>query len=195
MNAGRVHVITEPDALQAIAHPLRARLLDALRTPGSAAAVARVVGESRQNANYHLRELERVGLVKKVGERRNGNFVETLYQSVASAFVVSPRAAWGDPARMQALQDQSSLEQLVHLGERVERDAAALLDRAAFDGERIASASVEAEVHFTDEENRAEFLREYVRTVGPLLRKYGRRKGAPYRVALAVYPDPEGSAL
>jgi hypothetical protein len=137
-----------------------------------------------------VKELERAGLVRRVGERRKGNFVECLYQAVASTFVVSPRAAWGDPRRMQAMQDQFALERLVHLGERLERDAAVLLDRAAFEGEEIASVSVEVDVRFATEADRAAFLEEYLTAVGPLFRKYGKRDGDVYRVALAAYPDP-----
>ncbi len=190
MAEARVQLVEDPEALQALAHPVRVRVLEALREPGSAATAARAVGQSRQNVNYHLKELARAGLVRKVGERRKGNFIEALYQAVASTVVVSPRAAWGDPRRLDALRDQMSLENLVLLGERLGRDAAALLDRAAFDGEEIPSAALDAEVHFATEEARAEFLKEYLTALGPLLRKYGRRRGAPYRVALAVYPDP-----
>lgn len=183
-------LVETPDALQALAHPVRVRVLEALRSPSSAAAVAREVGEPRQNVNYHVKELERAGLVRKVDERRKGNFIESRYQAVASTFVVSPRAAWSDPRRVQAMQEQFSLERLVHLGERLERDAATLLDRAAFDGEEIASVSVEADVRFGTEADRAAFVEEYLAAVGPLFRKYGRRRGSPYRVALAAYPDP-----
>jgi hypothetical protein len=84
-----------------------------------------------------------------------------------------------------------SLENLVVLGERLGRDAAALLDRAAFDGEQIPSAAVEAEVRFADEDDRAVFMEEYLRLLGPLLRTYGRKEGTAYRVALAAYPDPD----
>ena len=187
----RVHYVHEPHELQALAHPLRLKLLDALRTPSSSAAAARVLGEPRQNVNYHLKELERAGLIERVGERRAGGFTEALFRSVGSTIVVSPRAAWSDPRRLDALRDQLSLENLVLLGERLGRDAAELLDRAAFDGEEIASAAVEAEVHFADEDARAAFLREYLAAIGPLLRKHGRKRGAAYRVALSVYPDPE----
>jgi DNA-binding transcriptional ArsR family regulator len=187
----RVHLVDEPEGLQALAHPVRLRILEALRSPSSAAAAARAVGQSRQNVNYHLKELERAGLVRRVGERRKGNFIEALYRSVAPTIVVSPRAAWTGSRRLAALKDQLSLENLVVLGERLGRDAAALLDRAAFDGEEIASAAVEAEIRFGSEEARAEFLRDYVAAVGPLLRKYARRKGTPYRALLAVYPDPD----
>jgi hypothetical protein len=128
--------------------------------------------------------------VLPAGERRSGNFVESLYRSAARTLVVLPRAAWGDPRRLAAMADQVSLENLVTLGERLARDAAVLLDRATFEAEEIASAAVEAEVHFAGEADRAAFLDEYLAAVGPLLRKYGATAGTPYRVALAAYPDP-----
>jgi DNA-binding transcriptional ArsR family regulator len=186
-----VKSVEDPEGLQALAHPVRVQVLEALREPSSAANVARRIGHPRQNVNYHVKELQRAGLVRQVGERRKGNFVEQLYQAVATTFVVSPRAVWGDPRRTQAMRDQFALERLVHLGERLERDAAVLLDRAAFDGDEIASASVDVEVRFASEADRAAFLDEYLATVGPLLEKYGHRDGLPYRVALVAYPDPE----
>jgi DNA-binding transcriptional ArsR family regulator len=186
-----IHLVDEPDALQALAHPMRVRVLDALRSPASAATAARAVGQPRQNVNYHLKELERAGLVRKVGERRNGNFIEALYQAVAPTIVVSPRATWADPRRAEALRDQMSLENLILVGERLGRDAAVLLDRAAFDGEEIASAAVEAEIQFAGEEERAAFMREYLAAIGPLLRKYGEHEGTSYRVVLAAYPHPD----
>lgn len=189
-----VHVVDDSEALQALAHPLRLKVLDALRVPASAAAAARAVGEVRQKVNYHLKELERAGLVRKVGERRNGNFTEALFQAVAPTIMVSPRAAWGDDRRAEVLRTQVSLENLVLLGERLGRDAAALLDRATFDGEEIASAAVEADVRFDSEAARAAFMKEYLKAVGPLLRKHGGRAGARYRVALAAYPDPDDGA-
>lgn len=186
-----VRVLDDLEALQVLGHPLRVQILEALREPASAAAVARLVGQHRQKVNYHLKELERVRLVRPTGERRVGNFVETLYQAVARSYVVSPKIAWADPRRMQALADQHSLETLVLLGERLQCDAIALLDRAAFDGEQIASASVTADAKFASEAARAAFLKEYVESVSGLVERYGAKEGAPYRVLLAAYPDDE----
>jgi DNA-binding transcriptional ArsR family regulator len=183
-----VHVVEDIEALHVLGHPLRVRILEALRAPGSAATVAREVGESRQKVNYHLKELERVGLVAPVGERRSGNFIETLYESVARSFLVSPRVAWSDPRRVDALRQQHSLERLVMVGGQLERDAIALLDRAAFDGEQVASAAVEVDVHFADEQDRAAFLDEYLAAVQELCDRYGSRAGLPYRVVFAAHP-------
>src|SRR6476660_7766564 len=161
-----LHTVDDADTLAALAHPLRMRILESLREPDSAAGVARRLHEPRQKVNYHLKELERFGLVVRTGERRNGNFVEMLYRSVARTLVVLPRAAWGDSRRLSAMAEQISLEHLVALGERLSRDAAVLLDRAAFDGEQIPSAAVDAEVCFKDEAARAAFLDEYLAAIG-----------------------------
>jgi hypothetical protein len=91
---------------------------------------------------------------------------------------------------LAVLAEQVSLENLVMLGERLARDAAVLLDRAAFDAEEISSAAVEADVHFASEADRASFLNDYLAAIGPLLSKHGTKAGMPYRVALAAYPDP-----
>jgi DNA-binding transcriptional ArsR family regulator len=187
-HVSRVHVVAELDDLQVLLHPLRIEILDALREPAAGATIARRLGQPRQKVNYHLKELERAGLVETAGERRAGNFVETLYRAVASTFVVSPRAAWLDPRRVDALQRQHSLERLVAIGDRLQRDAVALLDRAAFDGEEIASATVEADVHFADETARAAFLREYFDFLRELCDRYGARSGVPYRVVVAAHP-------
>jgi DNA-binding transcriptional ArsR family regulator len=185
-----VRVLDDLEAVQALGHPLRVQILEAVREPASAAAVARKLAEPRQKVNYHLKDLERVGLVRPTGERRVGNLVETLYRAVARSYVISPKIAWADPRRLQALNDQHSLETLVALGDRLQRDAAALLDRAAFDSEQIASASVAADVRFDSEDERAAFLDEYLRSVTELFGRYGSKtkNGTPYRVVLAAYP-------
>jgi DNA-binding transcriptional ArsR family regulator len=151
--------------VHAINHPVRVRILDALRTPDSAAGVARRIGLARQNVNYHLKELERAGLVRSTGERRRGDLIEPLFESVAGTFVISPRAAWSGGHRASALRDQVSLERLVQLGDEVQRDATGLLDRAAFDGDEIPSASVVADVSFPTGDARAEFMDEYLRAL------------------------------
>jgi hypothetical protein len=84
------------------------------------------------------------------------------------------------------------LEQLVDLAERLARASSALLDRAAFDGETIPSASVEVDVSFADEKDREAFLNEYVTAVAMLAKKYGKRGGDRFKIAMAAYPDTAG---
>jgi DNA-binding transcriptional ArsR family regulator len=190
----RVEVLADAARVAALAHPIRIAILDALREANSATGVARDIAETRQKTNYHVKALLDAGLIEPAGERRRGNFVEQLYRSVAPTFLVAPALTWSGDRRTDALRNQVPLENLVRVGERLQNDAAALLDRAAFDGDDIAAAAVEAEVRFTDEATRAAFLEEYLAAVKPLLQKYGRKRGDAYRVVLAAYPDREGDA-
>lgn len=58
----------DPVALRVLAHPLRSRLLTALRSngPATATALARTLGTNTGATSYHLRRLAGVGLVKDV---------------------------------------------------------------------------------------------------------------------------------
>ena len=187
----RVHTVRDGNALKALSHPARVALLERLRQPASAAEVARQLGQPRQRINYHLRALHHAGLVEKVGTRRQGNFVESLYRAAASAFVVAPEVAWSDPRRLNALRRDQSLEALVEAGARLQRDAAALLDQASFDELAVPSAVVAADTRFANATERAAFMREYLEMTRELIDKYGSRCGEPYRVVLAVHPTIE----
>lgn len=186
--AGGTASIDTPEQLVAVTHPTRLRILDQLRTRDSAAGVARRLGESRQRINHHVRELAKADLIVPVGERRNGNFVEQLYESAAGTFVLSPRITWGDGARARALADQLSLRHLIEFGERLQRHATSLLDRASFEGEEIPAATVEATVRFADADARSAFLDDYLRLTAELIEKHAAAGGADYTVGLVVHP-------
>jgi DNA-binding transcriptional ArsR family regulator len=60
----------DADAVKVLAHPLRSRLLTALRRGGPATAteLADLLGTNTGATSYHLRKLESVGLVEDTGE-------------------------------------------------------------------------------------------------------------------------------
>lgn len=187
----RATTIANPEAAEALMHPMRRKVLAALRTPNSAAAVARALGQPRQKVNYHVKELARAELIRPAGERRKGHLIEKLFEAVAGSFVISPRLAWDETLHARTLEDQISLSRLVGLGEQLQEDASALLDRATYDGEEIPSATVEAEIGFADEASRSAFMTDYLEALGPLLTKHGAGDGRKFRVTLAVYPHPD----
>ncbi len=186
-----VLVLEDTERIGAVTHPVRAAVLAAMRAPTTAADVARRTGQSRQNVAYHVRELARVGLLRHAGERPNGNFMEQLYEASASSILISPRCTWKGGERDRALADQVSLGAIVAAGEQLQRDAAGLLDQAAFEGVEVASASVTTEVRFADEAARTAFLRDYLAAVAELTERHGSPDGEAFRVLLAAYPDPE----
>ena len=97
-----VAVIEDPAAAEVSLDPVRARLLAELAEPGSATMLAATVGLPRQKVNYHLRTLERHGLVELVEERRKGNVTERVMRATAASYVISPAALAAvqpDPAR------------------------------------------------------------------------------------------------
>src|ERR1700756_2880074 len=87
-----VTVIDDPAAAEASLDPIRAPLPAELAEPGSASTLAARVGLARQKVNYHLRALERHGLVELVEERRKGNMTERVMRATAASYVISPAA-------------------------------------------------------------------------------------------------------
>lgn len=66
--------VREPQALRALTHPLRLRLIGLLRLegPSTATLLGRRLGESSGATSYHLRELARYGFVAEVEGRGTG---------------------------------------------------------------------------------------------------------------------------
>lgn len=76
--------------LKACLHPLRLKILEAVsRVPGSSLSLARRLGDRQPRVHYHLRCLERSGLVRVAEERRKRGVVERLYAAVPEAFALA----------------------------------------------------------------------------------------------------------
>jgi DNA-binding transcriptional ArsR family regulator len=67
-SASMLHL--DAKAVQVLAHPLRSRLLSALRSggPATATALAERLNTNTGATSYHLRKLESVGIVEETGE-------------------------------------------------------------------------------------------------------------------------------
>ena len=87
-----IDVIEDPATAESMLDPVRTRLLAALAEPASATMLASRVGLPRQLVNYHLRTLERHGLVELQEERRKGNVMERVMRASACSYVISPAA-------------------------------------------------------------------------------------------------------
>ncbi len=68
------HTVDSPEVLKALAHPLRLRILRHLGTAGPATSttLATALGENTGTLSYHLRMLERSGLIEDIPERSTG---------------------------------------------------------------------------------------------------------------------------
>ena len=186
-----VAVIEDPAAAEASLDPVRARVLAELGSrPGSASSLAGTLGLPRQKVNYHLRELERHGLVELVEERRKGNMTERVMRATAAAYVISPAlAAFApDPDRSP---DQLSALWVLALGARLVRDIGVLIERAKRARRPLATFAIDTEIRFASAQDRASFAAELSGAVESLVSKYHdahAARGRPHRLLVALYP-------
>jgi DNA-binding transcriptional ArsR family regulator len=169
-------------------HPLRGEILSRLSEPASAAEVARELGESPQRINYHMKALEKVGLVRRAGTRQIKNLVEVLYIALARTYILADTLSLGENERKR-LQDQRSLRHLIDISERITSDVLQLLDRTD-ETEQIPSAALHTTLSLRDEREREQFLADYMELMGQLAAKYQSEDGTPYKLTLTVYPQP-----
>ncbi|GAA2368279.1 ArsR/SmtB family transcription factor [Nonomuraea africana] len=187
-----VTVIEDPAAAEASLDPIRARLLAELSQPGSATMLAAKVGLPRQKINYHLKTLERHGLVELVEERRKGNVTERVMRATASSYVISPRAMAGvepDPGRAP---DRLSARWLLAIAARLVSDVGTLITGAAKARKRVATFALDGQVRFATAADRAAFAEELATAVTTLVSKYHDEHaegGRTHRVILAVHPS------
>ncbi|HEV8245141.1 MAG TPA: helix-turn-helix domain-containing protein [Polyangiaceae bacterium] len=98
--------LTSLEQMRTLADELRMRAVDALTyRPMTVTQLGEFLGQAPAKVHYHVRELERVGLVKLVETREKGGILEKYYRSVAKSF----------RATDMLLRTQSSDEVLAHL--------------------------------------------------------------------------------
>jgi DNA-binding transcriptional ArsR family regulator len=187
-----VAVIDDPAAAEVSLDPVRAKLLAALVEPGSATTLAAQVGLARQKVNYHLRALERHGLIELVQERRKGNVTERVMQATAASYVISPAALADvapDPGRAP---DQLSARWLLALAARLIHEVGDLIAGATAARQRLATYAIDAEIRFATAADRAAFAEELGTTVKNLVGKYhdeNAEGGRKHRLIVALHPS------
>jgi DNA-binding transcriptional ArsR family regulator len=186
-----VAMVGSAEQAAAMLEPARMRLLAELASPDSAAGLARRLGMPRQRVNYHLKELERAGLVELIEERKKGNCTERLVAATARSYLIDPAvlgSLGADPARVE---DRFSSAYLVALAARTIREVAELRGRAERAGKKLATISAQAEVRFASAADRAAFAEDLANAVAQLVHEYhdeAAPEGRLYRFVLGGYP-------
>ena len=193
-----VRVIDDPASASVALDPVRSRLLSELRTPVSAATLAGRMELPRQRVNYHLRTLEKHGLVRVHSKKRWGGLTERRLVATASSYVVSPGALGpvaADPAREVGGRgmDRLSASYLVALAARVVREVGRLLRKSEELEQRLATLSIDTEVRFRSAADRAAFSSELTAAVAALVARYHDESapgGRRHRLMIGAYPTP-----
>jgi DNA-binding transcriptional ArsR family regulator len=164
-------------------------VLEELREPASAVTLAARLGESRQRVNYHVRALERGGLVELVEERRRRGCIERIVRATARAVVVDPDAI-GDLDTVARTQDRFAADTLLALAARTVSNVAGMRGRAEAQGRRLVTFAVEADVGFERPEDIERFADALAKRVAVLAAEFGTEGGRRYRVVAGGHPAP-----
>src|SRR5947209_5417117 len=92
------------EQLRAIADLLRLRIVDVLKEkPMTVTQLGEVLGEAPAKVHYHVRELEKVGLLRLVETREKGGILEKYYQPIARDFSVEKQLLSAPPDEAVAM--------------------------------------------------------------------------------------------
>jgi DNA-binding transcriptional ArsR family regulator len=201
-----IGVIEDPAAAEASLDPIRTRILRELAEPGSATQLAARVGLPRQKVNYHLKALERHGLVELVEERRRGNVTERILRATAASYLISPAALASVAPDPHRFSDRFSAFWLLALAARMVQEMGQLIAGAAAAKQKLATFAIDGEITFRSAADRAAFAEELGVAVTRLVDKYhdggrdlpadppagsqaGRRpEGRKHRLVVALHP-------
>ena len=186
-----VKMVDNVDQAAAMLNPLRLRLLRELEREDTASGLARKLNMARQKLNYHLKELERHGLIELVEERRKGNCIERVVRAVARSYLISPsalRSAAADPDRVE---DRLSSAYLVAVSARAIQELSVLRARADKAGKKLATLTLQADVRFRSAARQSEFAAKLADALAALAARYHDEKspkGRLFRFFVGGYP-------
>lgn len=186
-----VAVVDGAKSAAALLDPTRRRILNALRSPASATGVAHDLGLSRQLVNYHVRALERAGLVEEVERRQRRGLEERIVRATASHFLISPDALGTLAETPPDPTDRFSATYQVAVAARTIREVSTMAALARDVGKRLTTLTLDAEVRFATPAAREAFANELTAAVNHVVAKYHDAQapgGRPYRLFVGAHP-------
>lgn len=161
------------EQMRAIADELRMRIVEALsRQPMTVTQLGSLLEQPPAKVHYHVRELERVGLVKLVETREKGGILEKYYRSVAKSLNVP-----GTLLMMMPPDDRiaAANEFLQIVTQGFMRALAYALEKQVFEGEDAPALGIQGgQVWMTNSE-----LKELSKGIRDLVDTFGVRRGIP----------------
>jgi len=187
-----VMLVEKPEQAEALLNPLRLELLRRSDEPRTCTELAKALGETPQKIYYHVKVLERAGVLRKVEERRVRAIQEGYYQVTARSYWLAPSLV--GRIGPQRARDQMSLGFLLGLAEELQTD----VGRLAATERETHSLGFSAQIRLAKPAERTAFLTDVQNAIQSIARKYGavgplRPKGDPntFRLVFACYPRPE----
>lgn len=176
--------------------PLRRELLARLRSPGSASSLADQLDMPRQKVGYHLRILEKAGLIAEVSTRQRRGFTERLFEARSDALLIDPMMmlAPTDPDKVDK-QDRFAAEHLMRTAAGIVRDVSRMQGAAVAEGSRLLTFTVEADVAFARPSDVERFAARLSDALSAIAADFAPRgQGRTYRVTIAGHPTTHPKA-
>lgn len=182
-----VYALETIEQLRAISDALRIRIIDLLsRQPMTVTQLGERLGIAPAKVHYHVRELERVGLLRLVETREKGGVLEKYYRTVASDYRVPPSLLRSAPPD-EVLAVVTNMLNVMTSG-LLRAVESQLRDLETRDDLHIAIG--DDTVYMTDGE-----VREVMRQIGELLKPYEEPRGGEgerqHTVAYFAYPNED----
>lgn len=192
MSALALQIVRDPEAASVLLDPRRQALLRLLQQePNSATGLGKLLQMPRQKVNYHLHELERVGLVEQVESKRKGNVVERLVRARAARYLISPEALGTLGPDAASRRDRFSCAYLIATASRIITDIATLAIRATQAGKRLSTMTLDTEIRFRNADERARFadsLANFIATQTAIYHDERAPGGRTFHLAVAAWP-------
>lgn len=190
-----VALVADDDGLTAIGNPVRRGILAALsRTSDSASGLAERLDDTRQRVNYHVRELERAGLIELAEERPRRGLTERVYRAVGRGFAVDPAVLGSlDAGEALAEGDRWAAGYAIALASRATREIASLRRRASRERRRLAVASLDTTVRLRKPKAMEAFVDDLARAVAEVVARHddASPSSRQFRLVCCSHPAPD----
>ena len=192
-----VALLERPETVRLALSPMRQQLLRRLHTPASATELAGEMQLARQKVNYHLRALEKAGLLSLVETRQKRGCTERVVVASARAFVIDPSLVEErtTSAGRGAAQDRFAAERLVAAASTIVRDVSRMQAKADQQRKRLLTFTVDTEVGFAAPDDVERFSTALAGAVARLAARFTAKGPVRrYSVVIAGHPAPNAKS-
>jgi len=187
-----VSVVNDVETAAKLLNPIRLQILENLQVPNSASGLSKIIELPRQRINYHLKELEKRGMIDFIEEKRKGNVNERFLRASSKYYLVNIDAVGNLPTDQKDLKDQFSSTYLLAMASHLIDEVATLKTKASSTNKRLSTFSLQTEVRFASVEKLNRFTEELSQTIAKLASEYhdeNSTEGRDYKFYLASHPS------
>jgi len=178
-------VLETVDQLKVLLTAPRVELLTRMARPTNCPQLGKQLTMTPQKVYYHVKALEKAGLVRKVREERVKGIMQGVYQASAQSVALSPRLVAQLGGRT-AVTSSVSLARLLEAADRIVRDVQLLSQH-----EEPASLAIDTSLNLPPGK-RSAFLRDARSAIEELARRYSTDgEGQPFRMLVTCYESPD----